>query len=209
MSDTSDQPTTDAPGADGDDPTVAGLLRDAIPADQDTSVPIDTPVRLRYFVTAPDPPTVCVTRGTPSPPCIPGTSAVLGDEVVWHPEGGTLDRGQRYYVTYNETASGSATLSFVTGSNPGPPRVAFAGLTKVDADNATDGCDPGASDITVRPDRINTGARASARAPNTQRLSARAPGASSRRFNSKSQNAAAAASQDTACMASTGGIPNS
>ncbi len=48
--------------------------------------------------------------------------------MVWHPAGGALDRVQRYYVSYNEAASGMATVSFVTGSNRAPADLFFAGV---------------------------------------------------------------------------------
>jgi len=145
---------------------IDGTLRDSIPADQGTNVPIDSPVRLRYFGATPVPATVCVTRNAPNPPCLPGSAAVVGDEVVWHPAGGSLDRDQRYYVSYNEAASGTATISFVTGSNRAPAELFFAGVTAVKSGEATDDrCDPNAADITVEFDRASSGVMAAGTTP--------------------------------------------
>lgn len=143
---------------DGGDILVEGTLRDAIPADQGTDVPLDTPIRLRYFRAAPTPATVCVTRNSPTPPCLPGESAVSGDELVWHPADGALAPGQRYYVAYNETGSGSSVISFVTGASRAPEDLFFTGISDVKSSPATDdACDPGAADITVEFDRAISG----------------------------------------------------
>ena len=151
---------------DGGNVVIDGTLRDSIPADQGTNVPIDSPVRLRYFGAAPVPATVCVTRNAPTPPCLPGSATVVGDEVVWHPAGAALDPGQRYYVSYNEAASGTATISFVTGSNRAPAELFFAGVTDVKSSDATDDrCDPGAADITVEFDRASSGVMAAGTTP--------------------------------------------
>jgi hypothetical protein len=151
---------------DGGNVVIDGTLRDSIPADQGTAVPIDSPVRLRYFGATPVPATVCVTRNGPTTPCVPGTATVAGDELVWHPAGGTLDPGQRYYVSYNETGSGMATISFTTGSNRAPAELFFAGVTDVKSNDATDDrCDPGAADITVEFDRASSGVMAAGTTP--------------------------------------------
>jgi MYXO-CTERM domain-containing protein len=152
--------------ADGGDVLIEGTLRDVIPADQGTGVPIDTPIRLRYFRAVPSPPTVCVTRNGPTTPCLPGEATVSGDEIVWHPAAGALDRSQRYYVSYNETGSGMATVSFVTGSGRAPGELFFSGVTDVKSSPVTDdGCDPGASDITVEFDRATSGVGAAGVTP--------------------------------------------
>ena len=152
------------PRADGGDVLIEGTLRDAIPADQGSNVPVDTPVRLRYFRAAPSPATLCVTRNNPAPPCLPGESTVSGDELVWHPADGTLAPNQRYYVTYNETGSGTSTITFVTGASRAPDDLFFSGVSDVKSSPATDdACDPGAADVTVEFDRAISGVSA----PNT------------------------------------------
>jgi hypothetical protein len=144
--------------SDGGEILVEGTLRDVIPADQGTNVPIDTPIRLRYVRRVPTPPVLCVSQGAPRPPCVPGTATVLGDEIVWHAEGGLLAPLQRYYVSYNETGSGMAVVSFVTGSARGPDELFFAGVTDVTSHPVLDdSCDPGAADITVEFDRASSG----------------------------------------------------
>lgn len=139
-------------GADGGvDPTLAGVLRDTLPADQGLSVPLDTPVRVRYFVRAPSNPTMCLrVRGQSD--CVPGGTAVVGDEVVFSPAA-TLTPLTDYVASFADAAGGTNRINFRTGRARAPTTVSFAGLRSVDVDRAVrDACDPDAADITIRFD---------------------------------------------------------
>ncbi len=142
-------------------PDQDGLLRDSFPADQDTDVPLDSPVRLRYYGRAPTPPVLCVQQGSLTSPCLAGESSVVGDEIVWQPAasagGSLLAPSQRYFVTYTETAAGTNRITFSTGSGVSPARLTFSGVSDVSSDPATaNACDRDAADITVTFNRARS-----------------------------------------------------
>ena len=56
------QAQCDAGDDSGVDPSLEGSLRDSFPADQGVDVPLNSPIRLRYYGRVPDPPVVCVQR---------------------------------------------------------------------------------------------------------------------------------------------------
>ncbi len=149
-------------GDGGIDPFTAGTLRDSFPADQGLEVPLNSPVRLRYYGRVPSPPVLCVRRDSRESACLPGSSAALGEEIVWQPPAGpggvALEPSRRYFVTYQEEGSGSNDLTFVTGRGVAPERLVFGGVTDVKADDApSSDCDPEASDITVKFNRATSG----------------------------------------------------
>ncbi len=149
-------------GDGGIDPITAGTLRDSFPADQGVDVPLNSPVRLRYYGRVPSPPVVCVRLESLDSECFPGTSAAVGEEIVWQPlagpGGAVLQASRRYFVTYQEEGSGSSSITFVTGRGLAPERLVFAGVSDVKADDApSSDCDPDASDITVKFDRATSG----------------------------------------------------
>ncbi len=148
--------------AGGVDPLLVGTLRDSFPADQGIDVPLNSPIRLRYYGRVPDPPVVCVQRESLDAPCLSGSAAAVGDEVVWQPQSGAggpvLEASRRYYVTYQETGRGTNRITFVTGRGVAPERLAFGGITDASAEHAPDSdCDPDAADITVKFDRASSG----------------------------------------------------
>jgi len=139
-------------GADGGiDPLLRGVLRDTFPADQGLQVPLDTPVRVRYFGQAPPAPTLCV-RPRDAPECLTGNTVALADEVVFtgaEPFRPNTD----YVVSFTDAAGGTNRTTFRTGRGPnaGPP--VFGGIRSLSFDaQVSDECDPGAADITVRFD---------------------------------------------------------
>ncbi len=146
----------------GVDPLLEGTLSDSLPADQGTDVPLNSPIRLRYFGAVPQPPVVCVQGDSLDAPCLAGSAAAVGHEVVWQPQGGAggalLEPGRRYFVTYQETGRGTNRITFVTGRGVAPERLVFRGATEANSDSAPDnGCDPEAADITVKFDRATSG----------------------------------------------------
>lgn len=151
-------------GADGVvDPTIVGTLRDTFPADRDLDVPLNSPIRLRYYGSVPSHPVVCVRREGDDAPCLEGTSAALDDEIVWQPlpVGGApqLEAGQRYRVRYREAFGGDGEITFTTGRGTAPARPAFAGIGEVTSEHAPDqSCNPASADITVTFDRASSGA---------------------------------------------------
>lgn len=149
-------------GDGGIDPITEGTLRDSFPADQGMEVPLNSPVRLRYFGRVPQTPVLCVRRDSLDAACLDGSSAVVGDEIVWQPlagpGGSLLQASRRYYVTYQEEGSGGSNITFVTGRGVAPERLTFGGITDAKADDApSSDCDPEASDITVKFDRAGSG----------------------------------------------------
>lgn len=152
----------DAGDDGGVDPSLEGSLRDSFPADQGVEVPLNSPIRLRYYGRVPDPPVVCVQRESLDAPCLTGTAAAVGDELIWQPASGAggslLEASRRYFVTYQETGRGSNRVTFVTGRGLAPERLLFAGITDVKADDPpSSDCDATASDITVKFDRASSG----------------------------------------------------
>jgi hypothetical protein len=144
-------------GADGGvDPLLVGVLRDTFPADQGLRVPLDTPVRVRYFGQAPPAPTLCV-RARDAAQCLAGSTVALADEVIWT-GAAPLQPNTDYVVSFTDAAGGTNRTTFRTGRGPnaGPP--VFNGLRTVSVDPAADPCDPNAADVTVRFDLAqNTG----------------------------------------------------
>ncbi len=152
----------DAAADAGVDPLLDGTLGDSLPADQGTDVPLNSPIRLRYFGSVPQPPVVCVQSDSLDAPCLAGSAAAVGHEVVWQPQAGAggalLEPGRRYFVTYQETGRGTNRITFVTGRGVAPERLVFGGATEASSERAPDnGCDPEAADITVRFDRATAG----------------------------------------------------
>jgi hypothetical protein len=142
----------------GTDPTLTGTLRDTFPADQTTGVPLNTPVRLRYYIQAPEPAVVCVRVDSSSGSCLPGTSSSVGSEIVWQPAT-SLSPRRRYYVTYQEMSVGSNQITFETGDRNATERLLFRGANEARSDDApSDPCNVRSVDITVKFDRVpNTG----------------------------------------------------
>jgi hypothetical protein len=143
-------------GTDGGiDPLLRGMLRDSFPADQSLDVPINSPVRLRYFGRVPSPAVLCVLLEGSDMPCVPGTASSVGTEVIWRPTRGVLEPLRRYFVTYQESADSSNRLAFTTGRSTAPTRLVFNGIAEADARNArNDTCGGNAVDITVKFDRV-------------------------------------------------------
>ncbi len=140
---------------DGGDPVDFGTLRDSFPADQGFDVPTDSPVRLRFVGRVPTGATLCVERvGLPG--CLAGNVNALGDELVWTSVGGRpFDPYVSYRVNYSDPVTGMISLRFRSGRGPsaGPPP--FEGIGGASARAvASDPCDPGAFDITVRFNRV-------------------------------------------------------
>ncbi len=137
-------------GADaGVDPILRGVLRDTFPADQGLQVPVDTPVRVRYFLGAPASPTLCV-RPRDTPECLPGNTVALADEVVFT-AAAPFRPNTDYVVSFTDAAGGTNRTTFRTGRGPnaGPP--VFEGIRALSVDaQVADECDPAAADVTVR-----------------------------------------------------------
>ena len=137
-------------GDAGSDP--AGTLLASFPGDGAADVPTDSPVRLRFAGSVPTAATVCLSQvGTSG--CIAGSLRVDRDELWWLPAE-PLVPGHAYVIGYSDPLGGAVSLGFRTGAGPsaGPPR--FAGITDVSSRSAgSDGCDPGAVDVTVRFNR--------------------------------------------------------
>ena len=140
---------------DGGDPVDFGTLRDSFPGDQGFDVPTDSPVRLRFVGRVPTGATLCV-EPVGVPGCLAGNVNAVGDELVWTSVGGRpFDPYVSYRVSYSDPITGMISLRFRSGRGPsaGPPP--FEGIRSASARAvASDPCDPGAFDVTVRFNRV-------------------------------------------------------
>lgn len=148
----------DAGDAGDIDPSLAGTLRGTFPSDMARNVPTDGIVRLRYFIRAPSPPTVCV-RLAANLECLPGRAAIFNDEIVWQgderPGLDPLDPNADYVVTYSETTGGTNRFIFHTGRVRSSAAPDFGGINNATARDASgDPCDSNSVDITVRFTRV-------------------------------------------------------
>ncbi len=148
----------DAGDAGDIDPSLAGTLRGTFPSDMARNVPTDGLVRLRYFIRAPSPPTVCV-RLAANLECLPGRAAIFNDEIVWQGDErlglDPLDPNADYVVTYSETTGGTNRFIFHTGRVRSTAAPDFGGINNATARDASgDPCDSNAVDITVRFTRV-------------------------------------------------------